>query len=242
MKFTAALSLLACGSCAAFAPTNKVNKASTTSLGATGLNGWVPDESKFAYGLPGSISPIRNFDPLGFADRADLVQMKQYREAETTHGRVAMLAVLGFLITESPIEFHPFFETGNKDIGPAIRHLDEVRAYTPFFFELLAIGIGAAELYRALKGWQVPTEVSEQGKVLKDDYFPGDIGFDPLGLKPSDPDEFAKMSTKELNNGRLAMLAVAGIVAQELINGKEIFVNLGLAPDTFDPTSLPVQF
>jgi len=67
-------------------------------------------------------------------------------------------------------------------------------------------------------------------------------GFDPLGLKPSDPVAFEKMQTKELNNGRLAMLAAMGFIVQELINGKEILVNLGLAPDNFDPSTLPVQF
>ena len=36
------------------------------------------------------------------------------------------------------------------------------------------------------------------------------------------------------------MLGVAGFVAQELTNGKEILVNLGLAPDDFDPSTLPV--
>ena len=36
--------------------------------------------------------------------------------------------------------------------------------------------------------------------------YPGDVGFDPLGLKPKDADEFATMATKELQNGRLAML------------------------------------
>jgi hypothetical protein len=239
MKFTAALSLIACGSCAAFAPTGQT--ARTAALSAE-MNGWVPDESKFAYGLPGSVSPIKDFDPLGYAERADLVQMKQYRESETVHGRVAMLAVIGFLVTESPVKFHPLFETESKDIGPAIRHLDEVRAAAPFFFEILAVGIGAAEIYRALRGWENPTEVTEKGTVLKDNYFPGDIGFDPLGLKPTDPEAFAKMSTKELQNGRLAMLGIAGFVAQELINGKEVFVNLGLAPDTFDPSTLPIQF
>ena len=70
----------------------------------------------------------------------------------------------------------------------------------------------------------------------------GDIGFDPLGLKPDNFEDFSAMSTKELQNGRLAMLAVAGIVAQELVNGKEIFVNFGLAPDTFDPSTLPIKF
>jgi len=235
-----------CYTCSAFVPTIEKSYSTTSSslnvASGNALNGWVPDESKFAYGLPGSLDPIPEFDPFGFADKASLVQMKSYREAETTHGRVAMLAVIGFLVTESPFEFHPLFQTGDKDIGPAIRHLDEVRTAAPFFFELLAVAIGAAELGRALKGWENPGDVYDSGASLKDNYFPGDIGFDPLGLKPEDSEEFAIMSTKELQHGRLAMLAVAGFVAQELTDGKEIFVKLGLAPDTFDPSSLPVKF
>ena len=62
--------------------------------------------------------------------------------------------------------------------------------------------------------------------MLKDDYVNGDLGFDPLGLKPSDSDEFDVLSTKELQNGRLAMLGVAGIVAQELVTGEKIFAFL----------------
>ena len=214
--------------------------AAKTALQAASLNGWTPDANAFAYGLPGSLDPVPEFDPLGFAADADLDKIKQYREAELQHGRVAMLAVIGFLVTEEPIEFHPLFEAANKDIGPSIRHLDEVRAVAPIFFELLAVVIGALELNRALVGWIQPTEV--KNKIFKDDYFPGDVGFDPLGLRPSDPTEFLELHTKELQNGRLAMLGAAGIVAQELVNGKEIFVNLGLAQDRFDPSSLPVQF
>jgi len=36
------------------------------------------------------------------------------------------------------------------------------------------------------------------------------------------------------------MLGFAGMVAQELVNGEEIFVNLGVAPDRFDPSKMPV--
>jgi len=235
------LALLA-GSATAFAPSK--HQASRTSFTTKlySLNGWKPDPNKFAYGLPGSIAPVPDFDPLNFAEGADLERMKQFREAETQHGRAAMLGALGMLVTEEPIEFHPLFQASNKDIGPAIRHLDEVRAVSPFFFEVLAIIIGSLELNRALKGWVTPGDVLSSGRVFKEDYYPGDVGFDPLNLKPDDPEAFAEIQTKELQNGRLAMLGWAGMVAQELVNGKEIFVNLGLAPDRFDPSSLPVQF
>ena len=63
-----------------------------------------------------------------------------------------------------------------------------------------------------------------------------------LGLKPDEPGAFSEIATKELQNGRLAMLGAAGIIAQELTNGEEIFVNLGLAADRFDPSSVPIQF
>lgn len=250
MNFFTALSLLA-GSAAAF--TTPLKSTTKTTALKDSLNGWVPDESEFAWGLPGSLDPAPEFDPLGFAENIDLNQIKKYREAELQHGRVAMLAAIGLLVTEEPIEFHPLFEASNKDIGPAIRHLDEVRAVSPFFFELLGLIIGSLELNRALVGWKAP-DSSTAGKLpsddgegtvfqdLKEEYYPGDVGFDPLGLKPEDPEEFAIMHTKELQHGRLAMLGVAGMVAQELVDGQEIFVSLGVAPDRFDPSLLPVQF
>ena len=48
---------------------------------------------------------------------------------------------------------------------------------------------------------------------------PGEIGFDPLGLKPEDPAELRIMQEKELSHGRLAMLAAAGFLAQEAVTG-----------------------
>jgi len=227
-------SLCAIGA-SAFAPSS--NNVKTTSLNAVN---WQPDQSAFAYGLPGSLDPAPEFDPLGLAKDQSLETLKKWREAETQHGRVAMLAFIGLLITEEPIAFHPLFEVNEKDIGPAIRHLDEVRASTPIFFEVFALFIGALEVNRALIGWKSPNEAKFQ--ELNDDYYPGDVNFDPLGLKPDDAVEFFEMSTKEIQHGRVAMLATAGIIAQELTNGKEIFVNLGLTPDKFDPSSVPLQF
>lgn len=109
------------------------------------------------------------------------------------------------LVTEEPIEFHPLFQAWNKDIGPSIRHLDEVRVVSPAFFELLFVLIGALELNRAIQGWEKPGDVFGSGRALKEDYFPGDVGFDPLGLRPENPEEFLALHTRELQNGRLAM-------------------------------------
>merc|ERR1719258_1721 len=137
---------------------------------AASLNGWVPDESKFAYGLPGTLAPVPDFDPLGFAERATLDEMKRYREAEVTHGRVAMLAAIGFLVQET--DFHPFFGLAGID-GPAIRHLDYVREASPTFFEFLAVVIGICETARAQIGWVSPSSTSSDTLFkLLDSYYP----------------------------------------------------------------------
>jgi hypothetical protein len=77
-----------------------------------------------------------------------------------------------------------------------------------------------------LKNWQ-PIEDTARDPMglakLKVDATPGDFNWDPLNLKPKDAEKYKVMKTKELNNGRLAMLAVAGIVAQELATGLKIF-------------------
>eukprot|EP00529_Nitzschia_sp_RCC80_P033612 CAMPEP_0113468392 /NCGR_PEP_ID=MMETSP0014_2-20120614/15331_1 /TAXON_ID=2857 /ORGANISM="Nitzschia sp." /LENGTH=210 /DNA_ID=CAMNT_0000360779 /DNA_START=137 /DNA_END=769 /DNA_ORIENTATION=- /assembly_acc=CAM_ASM_000159 len=210
MKFTAALITLMAGSAAAFAPSKVANKA-TTALQA-------------GSDLPGALDPVGFFDPAGFAERADANTLKRYREAELTHGRVAMLAALGFLVGEK-VEGSSFLFDAQVS-GPAITHLSQV---PPLFWVLLTIGIGAAEQYRATVGWVEPENVPvDQPGLLRAEYIPGDIGFDPLGLKPEDPVEFEIMQTKELQNGRLAMLAAAGFMAQELVNGKGILENLGV--------------
>jgi len=55
---------------------------------------------EFAYGLPGSLPPVEEFDPFNFLDGADENKVKRFREAELAHGRVSMLAFIGFLVGE----------------------------------------------------------------------------------------------------------------------------------------------
>lgn len=51
------------------------------------------------------------------------------------------------------------------------------------------------------------------------DRAPGDFGFDPLGLYPKDAAKQKEMQIKELKNGRLAMVAIGGMVAGSLVTG-----------------------
>ena len=74
--------------------------------------------------LPGAIEPTGLFDPLGFAEKADANALKRYREAEMTHGHVAMLTSVGFLVGEKVERYSFLFDASIK--GPAITHLAQV--------------------------------------------------------------------------------------------------------------------
>ncbi|CAL5227180.1 g10094 [Coccomyxa viridis] len=61
------------------------------------------DIIKYAKTLPGISQPFPEiFDPLNLLNNATSVQeVRRWRESEITHGRVAMLASLGWLVGES---------------------------------------------------------------------------------------------------------------------------------------------
>ncbi|KAG2445529.1 hypothetical protein HXX76_000144 [Chlamydomonas incerta] len=182
------------------------------------------DVLAYAKTLPGVTAPFDNvFDPAGFLATASVKDVRRWRESEVTHGRVAMLAALGFIVGEQLQDFPLFFNFDGRVSGPAIYHFQQIGQG---FWEPLLIAIGVAESYRVAIGWATPAGTGFNS--LKDDYEPGDLGFDPLGLKPTDAEELKTMQTKELNNGRLAMIAIAAFVAQELVEQTEIFEHLVL--------------
>ncbi len=171
-----------------------------------------PKKPEFAYGLPGGENVLGEFDPAGFLDGKSQLEVYRLREAELTHGRVSMLASLGFIVQE---KFHPLF---SGDGGPAI---DQIPQLPPWLWGVMLAGIGAAESTRINIGWQpLDPELKRATSALRDGYYPGDLGFDPLGLKPDDSEEFRLMQEKELSHCRLAMIAAAGFLAQEAVSGQ----------------------
>jgi len=192
-----------------------------------------PDSAlAYAQSLPGITAPFPEmFDPANMLARADgsvrpVQEVKRWREAEITHGRVSMLAALGFLVGEQLENFPIFLNADGHVTGPAINHFQQVEARGAIFWEPLVFVIGLCEAYRVSYGWANPS--SSQFNTLREDYNPGELGFDPLNLlKDASAEEKLDLQNKELNNGRLAMIGIAGFVAQELVDGQEIFGHFG---------------
>jgi len=169
------------------------------------------------------------FDPAGFTVGKSEKEVLAYREAELKHGRISMLAALGFVVQE---KFHPLFG-GDIDTPSAYALLDS-RIWEKAPSGGLAViltSLFLLEVVSSLSVFNLQGGKGVEGDTfgLPDDYTPGDIfkpiggTFDPLGLAPSDPVEFEVMQTKELNNGRLAMLAILGMFLQEIKTGQALF-------------------
>ena len=180
------------------------------------------DSKKFAESLPGITGPLGFFDPLGFCTSGDEkvseAKIRFYREVELKHARVAMLAAVGFPLAE---QFHPLFAT---DDAPSFMAFQQTPLQT--FWPVVVGVIAIAEVFSVFTFQNPASYVNGEPAepwTMRLDHQAGDLGFDPMGLKPTDPKELAEMQTKELNNGRLAMLACAGIVAQELVTGSPLF-------------------
>ena len=174
----------------------------------------VPDPPKFdPKTMPGVTGPLGFFDPLSFSAEASEGKVRFYREVELKHGRVAMLASVGFLVGEN---FHPLWG-GEIDVPSYIAFQE-----TPLqpFWPAVVLLIAVPEVFSV---FTFESPVGGEAWAIRDDHEAGDFGFDPLGLKPQNAAELLQMQNKELNNGRLAMLAAAGMIAQELATGKKLF-------------------
>jgi len=181
-------------------------------VSATGLN---------RKAMPGVTGPLDFFDPLGFSTDCSDGKLLFYREVELKHGRVGMLAALGLLVGE---QFHPLF--GGDVNVPSYIAFQQTPLQT--FWPAVVLAIAIPEIF-SIFSFQSPLILdpkeaeSKELWSIRTDHEPGNLGFDPLGLKPTNPAELKEMQNKELNNGRLAMIAAAGMIAQELASGQKLF-------------------
>ena len=179
-----------------------------------------PGGRAFALTMPGAeaipfLGSNGVFDPLGLTPDSK-EELLMFREAELAHGRVAMMGALGYLVQS---HFAPMFDTAD---APVIRHLDLVLQSEAgqLGSATLLLAIFFSEIYRARTGWVEP---SVEIRTLREGYMPGDLKFDPLNMLPKDEAGLKLMQDKEIRNGRLAMLAIAGMTVQELTTSQQLF-------------------
>jgi hypothetical protein len=157
--------------------------------------------------LDGAMAGDVGFDPFGFAKtEKDLVY---YREAEIKHARLAMLAAAGWPLSElldSKIAswLHLPAVVDAADRAPSLLN-GGLGKISPVYWVACVLAAGAIDLYGGSK-------VNDKG------YFPGKLGFDPLGLYPKDDVGKKRMQLAEIKNGRLSMIAITAFAFQEFVS------------------------
>jgi hypothetical protein len=181
--------------------------------GAWGESGPEEPSSFNIEDLAGVSQPLGFFDPVGLSSGLSEGRLRFYREVELKHARLAMLAAAGFAVGE---QFHPLFG-GQVDV-PSVIAFQETPLQS--FWPPILLAISVVEIFSVFS-FQSPWGGDLWS--IRPDWEPGDFGWDPLKLEPESPEEFKEMQTKELNNGRLAMVAIVGMISQELATGNKLF-------------------
>mmetsp|Transcript_131421 Transcript_131421/g.185391 ORF Transcript_131421/g.185391 Transcript_131421/m.185391 type:complete len:295 (-) Transcript_131421:349-1233(-) len=153
----------------------------------------------------GATQPLEFFDPLDLAE--DEEKFRKFRTAEIKHGRVAMMAAAGAVV-QHYVKL-PFL----KDVPSGVTALQTTKG-------LLAAGV----LFAAC-GY-VETKVWKQDEAKEPGNFGDPAGWSQTGLGAG---AYSKtMRERELNNGRFAMFAIVGIIAGEVVSGKDAIEQLTL--------------
>lgn len=151
--------------------------------------------------LEGYVGDV-GFDPFRFSD---FVPMDFLREAELKHGRMCMLAVVGFAAVDMGLRVYPLPE-GYEGLTAVTAHDALVKQGA---MGQLFMWFSVAEIISTVAVFQM---LNGSGRE------PGDFGLDPPGLLKGKSKEYVdNMKLKELTNGRLAMLAFSGMVTQAVL-------------------------
>jgi hypothetical protein len=198
MKTAILVSLVAGAS--AFAP------ASTSVKSSTALNADISKEI-------GAQMPLGFFDPLnlmGDPTNADKEQFDKLRWVELKHGRVAMLAVVGYLVTYAGVRF-----PGAEDIPAGFAALDNLPGMV--WAQMIATWtlMEAANQDQFAAPW---------GEADGNDYaiapkseFKGDFrnGFIDFGWDKQSDEWKRKKRAIELNQGRAAQMGILGLMVHD---------------------------
>jgi hypothetical protein len=147
--------------------------------------------------------PVGFWDPLGFCADGDEMAFKRRRSVEIKHGRICMLASIGYIVPE--YTKFPGFLSPSQGIA----------------FADVPNGLAAISKVPAL-GWVQIVFFTGliEGLFGFDDYktgTPGEYGWKVI--TSDDPSEKSKKLSAEIANGRLAMVSIIGMFFQDGLTG-----------------------
>merc|ERR1712204_6605 len=146
--------------------------------------------------------PVGFWDPLGLSADGDSATFLRRRESEIKHGRISMLATMGYITPELTGKFpgtlSPSEGVSFADIPNGLGAISKVPG----------LGWGQIVLYCAA--------VEAAGANNRGDA-PGDFGWKLI--TSSDPEAKRKKLAAEIANGRLAMMAIIGMGFQDGLTG-----------------------
>merc|ERR1719198_2174686 len=152
-------------------------------------------------------APVGFWDPLGLSSSGDVDDFKRRRETELKHGRISMLACIGYIVPEYfklPGYLSPKLGLQFSDISNGLAALTKVP------------GVGWGQIAAMIGTYELLLYKTVNGE-------PGNYGTGSLGLgipgPVKDPEARKKKLSAELANGRLAMMAIIGMFFQNGLTG-----------------------
>mmetsp|Transcript_13903 Transcript_13903/g.13711 ORF Transcript_13903/g.13711 Transcript_13903/m.13711 type:complete len:214 (-) Transcript_13903:162-803(-) len=187
-------------SVAAFAPASQQGSSSTALDVAT------LDMSEQV----GAQQPLGVWDPLGIfpnKKEADTEQFERLRWVELKHGRISMLAVVGYLVTEAGVRF-----PGAENVPSGFAALESLNGMVLFQFAATMAMMEAANQDQFQAPWGMGDGTAEGKADFKGDFRNGALDF---GWDKRDAAWKLKKRGIELNNGRAAMMGILGLMVHE---------------------------
>jgi light-harvesting complex I chlorophyll a/b binding protein 1 len=162
--------------------------------------------------MPGISTETGNvvWDPMGLSENMDDANLKLVRAAELKHGRVAMLAVVGWIWTATGTHFEGLISTSK-----GVSFADLAAAPNPI---LSAAGVPGAGI------WQMIFAIGAL-EVFWESKYPsyecaGNFGVPAV---TNDPAKLKELQTIELKHGRLAMIGIISFACAVSIPGSVPF-------------------
>ncbi|CAK0906439.1 unnamed protein product [Prorocentrum cordatum] len=151
-------------------------------------------------------APLGFWDPLGLSSDGDVSSFKRRRSVEIKHGRICMMATMGYITPEVAGKWPGYLSKSEglkfADVPNGLAAISKVP------------GLGWLQIASWFAFCEIQQGYDEDAKTE-----PGNVGWKPPLLTSADPETRKRRLNAEIANGRLAMMAIIGMFFQDGLTG-----------------------